>query len=436
MTAADRFDRLFADMLADVAQPAYPDYIDDVLDVATRRPQRPAWTFPERWLPMRTLAESVPFAPRLPWRALAIVALLALLVAVALLAIAIGTQPRLAPPFGPAANGQIAYMVDGDIYARAGIDGPAQVIVGGDALDVYPFFARDGSRFAFFRIDREGTDTLPEIARLFVADPDGTGQRVVFGPASFLDAAWSPNGDELAVLEEIDGDRRLSIVDVDTGSARTLPFEGEILGRVFWRPPDGHELVFLARPSLLAPGFYAMGADGTAPRRISGEGTTIRETNNIALTPDGRRLVYSSFDDVITIRLVDLETGDVQVFGRNMAPLGPGQVHAGGVQISADGKTLVFGRYWDEDFQEERINHQIWTASIDGDGSDAVPISPVLRTQSGRDPFLVLLAPDGSQVLVHHLDTEDSWITDFAGIRQQEVDLGSFYDTDWQRMAP
>ena len=30
----------------------YPDYIDDVLATTAQRRQRPAWTFPERWLPM------------------------------------------------------------------------------------------------------------------------------------------------------------------------------------------------------------------------------------------------------------------------------------------------------------------------------------------------------------------------------------------------
>ena len=56
MTTFDRFDRVFEDVLTDLAQPAYPDYIDDVLAKATTGSQRPAWTFPERWLPMRTIA--------------------------------------------------------------------------------------------------------------------------------------------------------------------------------------------------------------------------------------------------------------------------------------------------------------------------------------------------------------------------------------------
>ena len=75
-------------------------------------------------------------------------------------------------------------------------------------------------------------------------------------------------------------------------------------------------------------------------------------------------------------------------------------------------------------------------ASSGGDGSDGIPISEVVRSPSGQDPFLVLLAPDGSQVLVHHRGTEDRWLTAFPGGDQRTVDWGSFDDTDWQRVAP
>jgi Tol biopolymer transport system component len=433
MTAFDRFDRVFADVLTDVAQPIYPDYIDDVLERATRGSQRPAWTFPERWIPMSSIARATPFAPGMPWRALGIVALVALLAA-GLVAIYIGTQQRLAPPYGPARNGQIVYMADGDIYARDQVDGPARLLVGGDTLDVYPFFSRDGSNVAFFRIDREGTETTPELARLFVAGPDGSGARALFGPTSFVDAAWSPTGDELAIVDELDGARRLSIVDVATGAARRIEFDGEPTGRILWRPPDGGELVFQGTTGFTTS-FIAVPADGGDARVLSG-GHHIAPTDNVVLTPDGKTLFYTSFSSTVNVVMLDLETGELKTYGRNLPDLGPGYVHNGNVQLSADGSKVIFGRYWDEDQGAQLMNHQVWAASIEGDGSDGVPIGPVLRTQSGRNPLLVLLAPDGTQVLVHHLETEDTWVTDSAGGGEREVDWGSFFDTDWQRLAP
>ena len=82
MTASDRFDLLFADALQDLAGEQYPDYFDDVLDVATRRSQRPAWTFLERWIPMDTATRRTVIAPTFPWRTVGlIVVIIALLVA-------------------------------------------------------------------------------------------------------------------------------------------------------------------------------------------------------------------------------------------------------------------------------------------------------------------------------------------------------------------
>ena len=63
---------------------------------------------------MDLTTERVPVA-RMPWRAMGLVALLALLLA-ASLAVYIGSQPRLPDPFGLASNGLVAYSTDGDIY--------------------------------------------------------------------------------------------------------------------------------------------------------------------------------------------------------------------------------------------------------------------------------------------------------------------------------
>jgi len=433
MTAFDRFDRVFEDVLADLAQPSYPDYINDVLIRATERSQRPAWTFPERWLPMGTLARPASLAPGLPWRNLGVLALLALLAAT-ILAVAFGTQQRLAPPYGPADNGLIVYQVDGDIHARDVVDGAGRLLIGGDGVDVSPFFSRDGSTLAFLRIDPETLGKPDEAVTVYVANPDGTGARAVFGPAILRDVAWSPTGDELAVLDDLGGESRLSIVAVDDGATRVVEFDGSIIGRVQWRPPDGRELVFLGE-SDGHRSFYVAATDGTGQRSVTG-GRHIPVTTNVALTPDGKSLVYMHMDLPYGIRVLDLETGELRVFGRNLPPLGPGTVHSGGAQISPDGATLVFGRYWDEDFSAGLINHQIWAASLASDGADGVPISPVLRSPSGEDPNLVLMSPDGTQILVHRLETTDTWVTEFPGGDMRMVEWGSFYDTDWQRLAP
>ena len=431
MTAFDRFDRVFEDVLADLAQPTYPDYIDNVLARATTGSQRPAWTFPERWFPMSTIARPASLAPGLPWRNVAILALLALLAAT-ILAVAIGTQQRLAPPYGPADNGLIVYQLGGDIYARDALDGAERVLIGGEQTDVYPFFSLDGSRLAFLRIDPATAGMANEQVTLLVADPDGTKERLVAGPSVILDVAWSPNGKDLAVLDEVGGTPRLSVVPVDGGTPRVIDFEGRITNRVAWRPPHGNELVVLAEVNNLTS-FYAIAADGTGHRLITGN-QDFADSNNFSLAPDGRVLTFMNMAWPFSIGVLDLESGALERFGKNLPPLSPGEVHAGGVRLSADGLKLVFGRYWDE--RDGSINHQIWVASLAGDGADGVAITPVLRTPSGADPFLVMTAPDDSQILLHHLGTTDTWITDFSGSNTRVVDWGSIEESDWQRVAP
>src|SRR5258707_208915 len=103
MTTDRRLRRDLPEILADLAIGPYPDYIDDVLATSARIRQRPAWTFPERWLPMVDIVRQPVFVPRLPWRflSLALVVLLALLAAAILF---VGSQQHVPAPFGPARN--------------------------------------------------------------------------------------------------------------------------------------------------------------------------------------------------------------------------------------------------------------------------------------------------------------------------------------------
>ena len=433
MTAADRFDRLFADMLADVAQPAYPDYIDDALDLATRGSQRPAWTFPERWLPMTSLARTAPFAPGLPVRRLLAVAIIVLLAA-ALAIVASGVLRNTAPPYGLAHNGLIAYEVEGDIFTRDPADGTVRLLVGGNDSEFAPTYSLDGTMLAFARADPAVLGTANEALTVVVANADGSEPRTLAGPGPLWSTAWSPTNRELAFLTDVNDGSRISIVGVD-GSRRDLELDVFIEGPVQWRPPDGRELIFKGRDTTI--GYFAVRPDGTGLRRIPITGSTVYPEGETVLTPDGSQLVYRWFGTPSDIRIVDIDSGAVRTFGAGL-PVPDGApafrvMHLGAPQLSADGKKLVFGRYWDE--RDDEINHQIWVASLAGDGEDAVPVSPVVRSQSGINPFAVILAPDGSQIIVHQLESNVTWVTDGDGGNRRQVDWGQLFDTNWQRTA-
>ena len=100
MTTEQRFELELPDRLADLAMPVRPDYRDDIVRQTASMRQRPAWTLAERWTPMSVTASRVATPPRIPWRILAVAALLLIIAAGALLLV--GSRPKLPAPFGPA----------------------------------------------------------------------------------------------------------------------------------------------------------------------------------------------------------------------------------------------------------------------------------------------------------------------------------------------
>src|SRR5262249_33466439 len=65
MTSQPRFERNVSALLEDLYLGPSPSYRDDLLAAARRTGQRPAWSFPERWLPV-DIANRRAFAPRYP----------------------------------------------------------------------------------------------------------------------------------------------------------------------------------------------------------------------------------------------------------------------------------------------------------------------------------------------------------------------------------
>ena len=126
----DRFEQDLPDLLAELAPRAVPDYRDDIVRQTTHMRQRPAWTFPERWLPMSVLTTRASAAPPIRWRIVGLVALLLLTLAAGLAFVA-GSQRHLPAPFGLADNGLVTYEVNGDIYTADPVTGVAKAVTTG-----------------------------------------------------------------------------------------------------------------------------------------------------------------------------------------------------------------------------------------------------------------------------------------------------------------
>src|SRR5262245_46440728 len=163
MNQADRLDRDLTAWFVDTAMPHMPDYVDDILDQTEQIRQRPRWTFATRWLPAVAVERILPRAPRLAWRTIAIVALLALLAAAI---VYVGSRPRVPSPFGLAANGLFVYSDRDDLFL---LEYPSKVprpLTSGPVLDTDPRWSLDGTRISFLREQEDDT-------RLMVVDLAG-----------------------------------------------------------------------------------------------------------------------------------------------------------------------------------------------------------------------------------------------------------------------
>ena len=344
MTSPRRFEQDLPALIADLYLAGTPDYRDDLVQQVARVRQRPAWTFPERWLPMDLATKALPGAPRVPWRIVGVLALLAALLA-AMLAFYAGSERRIpAEPFGPAANGSIAFAQDGDIYTADPVTGKAAPVIVGPETDSAPTWSLDGTRFAFER-KAEGT-TGPGL--LFVANGDGRGlAQITPEPQSGL-SDWSFSSDGSSIVTYVGGGpgQRIMVVSSD-GSGRAKTFD---VGATFDDMPplysaDGSEIMFIGRhPGAEYRDLYALDvASGTVRTIISG--SVAADVHTASWSPDGTHIAYAVHDlnslaiSTRTHVVAADGTGDVLVDAH------PDSIADAGTTWSNDGTRLIITRF-------------------------------------------------------------------------------------------
>jgi dipeptidyl aminopeptidase/acylaminoacyl peptidase len=295
----DRFDRELPDLLEQLAPRAVPDYRDDIVRQTARMRQRPAWTFAERWLPVSAITSRAFAAPPVRWRVVGVVALLLLALAVGLVLVA-GSQRRVPAPFGPAANGLVAYEKGGDIYTADPVTGVATAVVAGTQMDLRPVFSRDGTHFVFERT----TDTYMP-GRLIVARSDGTELVVVTpepvagldpGPAAIAQYTFSPDGTEIALWSRPDAGGNLWIAQSDGSGMRQVNLPITVV-EASYRPPNGAELVVTGSANGGTNGIYAIDAKTGTLRTIVAPAADVFAGFGVGFgrfSPDGSRLAYVS----------------------------------------------------------------------------------------------------------------------------------------------
>lgn len=414
MTDRGRIEGRLPDLLAELAPARVPDYFDDLCRAVERTPQRPAWRSPERWFPMGTMARTAPLG--LPsWRPLIALALLLLALVVGTVLAAGAFQQRPAPPFGLAANGPIVFATaDGDILVADPATGRTTDLVVGDTIDTAPWFSRDGSRLFFVRTGDQGD-------ALMVASADGSGVRELV-PAGELgdDVETSPTGDRVVVSSNHPDTQVVKVVAVADGSVTSLEINASA-GPARWRP--GHEQLVLAGGCYdVCSGLWLVDADGSESRRLPTLGSIV---NSPALSPDGRYVVYTTWDPdeaggAGLIHVLDIDSGEDRELLRDP------DIGRFAAEVSPDGSRILIERYDASD------TYRVAIMPIDG-GQETLLGEPHPKQTDGA---AVAWSPDGTRVLATYRDDGSTWLLAADGSNAEPVTWPATEMTSWRRLAP
>lgn len=363
-------DRALAQWLRDGPETGPREPLEHALATTRRTAQRPGWSFPERWLPMQLTMQRVPST-----RGSFFLATLALiLVALIAGAILVGAERRLPDPFGPAANGLVAYDAGGTLFISDADLTTPRAVEGGLGAAISPVFSRDGQHLAFF------SATRPEASarHLFVATvADPSPARLISGEypsrqAHVTPAAWSIDGSRLFYVTYADGAYRLASAAVDGSGVTFLTDAG---APDPWTPfisPDGRWLAFRSqRPDAT---LMVMPVDGGQPKALLSVPAATDAFVNMGWSLDSTRVVYHRPDPDGTggpvVETVDIRDGTIVRVSR------PGE-YSTDPSWSPDGRWIAYG------FETDGKRH---SAIVAADGSGFRDLGPVGGCVMGWSP--------------------------------------------------
>jgi len=403
MTAFDRFDLVdarVAQALEELGAATRPDYIDDVLKVTAARRQRPRWTFLERLLPMDTTMRRPMGLRRVPLGLL--VALLLVLIAAVGAALFVGSRQTLAP-FGPATNGKVLYVANGDLYVRDALDTKGTLLVSLPGDQFAPTWSPTGQWFAFI-------SSTSDEDQVFVARADGSDvhQIAPLPKTGNAQAAWRPDGLAIAFIYDVRGFPRLSMAFVDGSPTQQIDLGYDAPRELAWRPPNGAELLV----GVIKPGakvdYITIRPDGTGRHDLNLPSERLMDTgwNNpaAAWSPDGSRIAYSQIaggsdrrNGPFRTHVINADgTGDVELPGSTDMT-----VSENFPLFSPDGRWILINRWRSG---TDNTPQQAWLAVMPSDGSaPARDVGPKFPA-ANEIQLAKAWSPDGTRVQVYQAE--------------------------------
>ena len=426
---ARRLERSLPGLFDELADAHTPDYLEDAIERASSNTQRPAWTFPARWLPMELVTTRVP-TTRMPWRTLGVLALIAIILASAIAFFVGARTAKVPPPFGPAGNGVIAMGLNGDLYTVDSQTGHMTLLVGGPENDEWVGFTPDGTRGVFIRWDAEnGATTAAKIGNVRLGGgeaPQFITKEVIHGD-SWIELA--PNGRDVAFTAYDYGSPILRIHLASLDGKFFQQFSDVQItdyGGLSFLAPDGRELVYLARSSNSAT------HDIRALDLTNGETRAILETSigndvfgDVSASPDGKSIAYAlkTVTGAISVHVIGTDGQGDTVVGHRA-----GSTFEAWPQWDPQGHRLLIER--------DAGDGVVHPVIVDLAGGPDVTIAATISSNGAAKSW----APDGSAILAQRTAEDgrqmqqELWNARTGAVTP--VSWPSVTPPSWQRIAP
>lgn len=417
----DRLERRLPEVLTELSIPRMPDYVDSLLSRTERMPQRPGWTFLERWIPMSTATATLAARRPASLRPLIVLAIVAAVVAASLFWLAASQKP-LPPPFGPARNGiLVTNDADGNIVAIDPVTNDVRTLVAGPNL-CCPAFSPNGQYFDYLRVPVDGAD--PDA--IIIARSDGTTVRQVPADAlrGLVSSDWNPASDRYLVTAAAGA----QILDIASGALTKVPAPFAVTKASFLGTSGDILLSSLVNGG--ASGntvrVFRLRAGSTVPEEVA---TLPYAVFDPEVSPDGTKFLYFIWgvEDRTRgrVHVFDLATGkDVAVTPEDEASNTP--LHeVEDPHWSPDG-SLIVASWLFEGYDQLGL-----TPAAGGATRFIGPKMP----QGFGDGSGVRFSPDGTSVLVHFGIDDSTWILPVSGEPGTKVPWNVSQEWGWQRLG-
>ena len=230
----------------------------------------------------------------------------------------------------------------------------------------------DGSRFVFEssyedrnNMGRDGTVS----SAIYVMKVDGMKQKRLT-PIEGIDSfpAWSPDGKQIALCSNRDGNMDIFVMNADGSGTSQLTTDAAQDTNPIWSP-DGKKIAFTSYRRQRGGSVYSVGADGVGERLLANSG------GPVAWSSDGNKLLVAT----------DGQIAVIDADGRNHNRLTRPSGRASDGVFSPDGKTVFFRWKEKEDWRivSVGLDGQKWRQVTDLSSALGFSLSPI-KTQRKR----------------------------------------------------